>query len=298
MSVRKLIFGRPGSGKTTLLVKEVVEALDDGILVFSNVKINWFGKLFVKDKFTNFLNFLISLFLRLIFFRRKAKMKKFRKRIGEIDEISESIIWYRTPSGQEIPNRDLTDLYYEQYNLLKSLKKLEQYDMVIKDGLIDSYYYPKHNLYFFEDIEEAISRLLDKAQENPNEHFLFAWDEGFIDLDHSAKVPRYITNFLNQTRKLQVDVSIASQRPVAVYPSFRALCDYMVRCEQKMFGRIEGRQYWVDTRADALPDLSLRYDKDGKEIDESERYDKFRGSKIWPFFDTRQSIALKRLFNK
>ena len=62
------------------------------------------------------------------------------------------------------------------------------------------------------------------------------FDEGFVDLEHGKKVPRYITNFFNQTRKLQCDVIISSQRPVAVYPSYRALCDYMVLVKKSWFG--------------------------------------------------------------
>lgn len=296
MSVRKLIFGRPGSGKTTLLTKEAVEALDDGIHVFSNVKINWFGKLFLRDRFSDFLNFLFSLFFRFLFFNRKQKIKKIQKRLFELQKKAENVVWTKNPEGEAIPDIDLTDIYFEEYNLKANLKKYQNYDKVIKEGLITDYYYPRQNFHFYEDLEQAINTILDFAEEFKDRRFLLAWDEGFVDLEHGAKVPRYITNFLNQTRKLQVDVTIASQRPVAVYPSYRALCDYMIRCQPKIFGRIEGRLYWIDTRSDALPDLSTRYDPDGHKIDESEHYSTFKAKKVFPFFSTRQSIALKRLY--
>ena len=298
MSVRKLIFGRPGSGKTTLLVKEVVEALDSGRIVFSNVKINWFGKLFIMDKFSKFVNSIVSFNLRIFFLNRNIKLGKIYKRLAVIQEIRENVKWHTNAYGEEIPNIDLTDLYAESYNLSQQASKLKNINEILKEGLIREYYYPPTNYNFYEDLEEAIGKILDHAEQNPQASFHLAWDEGFIDLEHGAKVPRYVTNFLNQTRKLDIDVTIASQRPVAVYPSYRALCDYMVKCVPRWFGKFEGRLYWTDTRPDALPDLSLRYDSDGKEIDESEKYVKFKGKKVFPFFDSYQSIALRKLFER
>jgi len=296
MATRKLIFGRPGSGKTTLMTKEIIDSLDDGIIVFSNVKVNWFGKLFLMDKFTYFVNSLVKFFLSLIFLNRKKQLEKISIRLSEIRETIENMEWHFTPEGQEIPNIDLTDLYFESYNLKEKRDKLQNIDKIIKNGLIGEYYYPPQNFNFSENLEETIQNVLDIAEKAPETRFLLAWDEGFIDLEHGAKVPRYVTNFLNQSRKLNVDVTIASQRPVAVYPSFRALCDYMIKCQPARFGKIEGRLYWVDTKADALPDLSVRFDADGRQIDESEHYTKFKGKKVFPFFDSYQSIALKRLF--
>jgi len=296
MSVKKLIFGRPGSGKTTLLVKEIIEALDDGIIVFTNVEVNWFGKLFLMDKFSEILNYLLSLVFLIFHPRLKFQRLKIFKQINQIRDKIDAVVWHTTPSGQEIPNIDLTDLYTLKYNLDKKLNQIDRYIRIIKEGLIQEYYYSHQNLHYLDNLEDACNQITEISQTNGDAEFLLAWDEGFIDLDFSAKPPRYITNFFNQTRKLQVNVSVATQRPVAVYPAFRSLCDYMVKVVPKWFNRFEGRLYWVDYRADSLPDLSIRYDLDGKLIDESEHYCYIKGKRVFPYFDTRQSVGLKRLF--
>lgn len=287
---RILIFGRPGCGKTTLAVREMIQALKRGDHVYSNIKIVWFGELFTLAGLHHFLNFLYSLCAKSTFFWRKKNYNKYYSQKQKLEYRRDHVEF----NSDQIPNENLTDLYFEIYSLEVKLERIRTINNRMEFGFIIPYYYSPVNYHYCDNLEEAIDKLITQAEENPSIFFTLAWDEGFVELEHGAKVPRFVTNFFNQTRKLSVDVIVCSQRPVAVYPGYRAICDYMVRVEKTFFGNFKARLYYVDSDANALPNLS----KDAEGLDQSEYYDNWRGKDVFPFFDTRQSIGLKKLFER
>lgn len=289
---RILIFGRPGSGKTSLAVLKMLEALQDGYFVYSNIKINWFGELHRLTKFEKLQNKLYNIFWSIIFpkNKREKKLKKLYEKDVELETLADN-----TKIIDNIPTENLTDIFYSQYWIQKNIDEIKNIEKNIREGWKKNYYYEKNRYNFIEDLEIAIKNLIDKATENPEEKYLLAFDEGFTELDYSRKVPAYVTNFFNQTRKLNIDVIICSQRPVAVYPSYRALCDYMVLVEfDKRFKTFSSKKFYVDENINALPDT--RPDYEGN--DKGEPYEKFNIKNVEPFFSHRQSIALKKLINK
>lgn len=295
MPRRVLFFGLPGSGKTVALVKEMLAALREGKIVYSNVKIVWFGDLFKHTKFTLFLNKVICTIFRIL---RPIFVKKYLNAYNKLEalKIRKSEVRFEHFNEQEIPSDNLTEIYKQTFLAEKQLKFYGLLQEIEENGLINEHWYPKENYVYQEDLETAILSIVEQVENDPSKEFVMAWDEGFVDLEHGAKPPRFITNFYNQSRKLNVDILVASQRPVAVYPSFRALCDYMVHCEKRWFNRFKLEMFFVSNSANALPDLSA--DEEGRYRD-SQPYDSFNGRKeVFPFFDTFQSIGLLKLFNK
>ena len=126
------------------------------------------------------------------------------------------------------------------------------------------------------------------------------FDEGFSYLNAGMRPPKFITNFINQSRKLNCSVIVISQRPVAVFPDFRALVDFMVLVNKGWFNKFTSTRYYVDTSADALPSMEQIQTSNGlfgkKEVqDTGEKYKSYRGSDVFPFFETRQSFALNEV---
>lgn len=287
---RILIFGRPGSGKTTLAVLEMLKALREGYYVYSNIQINWFGDLFALAPIHGFINRLYANIKRLTYRHRINKYSKLIEKKEYLTSVKQGVHY----DGNGVPSVNLTKIYYDLYWIEHDLKKIENINDNMVNGWIKEHYYEPQRYTYTESLEEAIEKIISQAELNPNQKYLLAFDEGFIELDHNRKVPPYITNFFNQSRKLQCDVIVSSQRPVAVYPSFRALCDYMVLVEKTWFGWFNSKKYFVDDDANALPDLS----KDAEGKDKGKDYITFRGKQVYPFFDTRQSIGLMKLFNR
>lgn len=286
---RILIFGRPGSGKTTLTVLEMIKALKRGDVVYSNIKINWFGELFLMTSGHYFFNQLYSFFGRLLKGYNSIKLSRLYNTKAVLEDARDNVVF-----NNNIPNVNLTDIYFKLYFIDKKIADILKHFDNISTGYFKSYYFPKNRFQYTEDLESAISALIHQALLKPDDHYLLAFDEGFVDLEHGKKIPRYITNFFNQTRKLNCDVIISSQRPVAVYPSYRALCDYMVLVNKSWFGYFNSTKFFVDDNADALP--STGKDKEGN--DKGKNYLTWRGADCFPYFDTRQSIGLKKLLNQ
>lgn len=288
---RILIFGRPGSGKTSLAVLEMLEALKQGYYVYSNIKIQWYGELFVKAKVHIFLNSCYTLLKNIT---KKRRLKKYNELI-KLERILEEEQNTVSFDKDGIPNKNLTDIYYQLYYIKQKINKIKEINSKTQYGFIKNYYYQRSRYNYTENLEEAVECIIQESKQNGNEkYFLLCFDEGFIELDFSRKVPHYITNFLNQTRKLNVDVVISSQRPVAIYPAYRAICDFMVLVEKKWFDRFQATKYYVDDNANALPDLSKDYE--GK--DRGEHYINFKGKDVFPFFDTRQGVGIIKLLKE
>lgn len=286
---RILIFGRPGSGKTCLSVLEIIQALKQGYYVYSNIEINWFGDLYTLSSWDKFINKIYSSFFGIFYNKRLKKISKLEKLRTELFNAKENVIF----NEYGIPNLNLTNIFYQDYWAKKDIEKLKKRNENCDIGLIREHYFAQNRFSYFENLEEAINCLIKKAEENKENKFMLAFDEGFIELDHSRKVPPFITNFLNQTRKLNCDVVISSQRPIAVYPSYRAICDFMVNVKKGWFNRFSSKLYYVDDNANALP--NLEQDKEGN--DKGENYKDFKGKEVYPFFDTKQSIGLKKIFS-
>jgi len=287
---RILIFGRPGSGKTTLTVLEIIEALKAGKVVYTNIQIHWFGDLFKLTPIHNFLNKIYSLIFSTTTNQRNAKLVKLYAEKDDLDYKMENVNY----DENRIPDQPLTQIFYKLWFIKKDIEKLKDRNNNVEKGWIKEHYFEPSRYKYCEDLEDAVKALIQDSSTNPNQEYLLAFDEGFVDLDFSRKVPSYVTNFFNQSRKLAVDVIISSQRPVAVYPAYRALCDYMVLVEKNWFGMFHSKKYFVDSDANALPNLSK--DADGK--DKGKNYRSWNGKTIFPFFDTRQSIGLKRLLSE
>lgn len=284
---RVLIFGRPGSGKTALSVYEMLNALRSGYYVYSNIEIKWFGELFILEGIHKFINKIyFKFFYAIREFRRKMLEKSLDKKY-ELECLRDNC----TYDEFLIPSVNLTRIYYELYWINKKIEKLQNIEDNMKNGWIKPHYYHPSRYRYFDNLKDAITNLTQEALKNPNEKYLLCFDEGFIELDHQRSVPAYITNFFNQSRKLAVDVIISSQRPVAVYPSYRALCDYMIHVEKNWFNRFSSKKYYIDFNKDALPEITK--DKDGSE--KGERYISWSGKDVFPFFDTRQSIGIKKI---
>lgn len=289
-NLRILIFGRPGSGKTTLSVKMMKSALQRGEYVFSNIKIIWFGDLYFINKVHKALNFLIQNCLYLAKPLLERKKVKYYNKLLYYDE--------KQDSCQEIdgiPTEDLTFIYVQKYLITQALNGIKKLLKIQEDGYFKNHYYAPERYIFTEDLAEAQTEIIDHAQKYPESYHGLYWDEGFIDLDFGQKVETDITNFFNQSRKLNVDVVISSQRPVAVYPAYRALCDYMILVKRMpIIGLFLGYQFFVDDDANALPDLSR--DTDGHNQGKLKYV--WRGKYIFPYFATRQSIGLAKLITR
>ncbi len=289
---RILIFGRPGSGKTTLTTLEMLEALKDGFHVYSNIKLKWFGWLYLLSPFAKFGNLVYTFVMGKLLPIRTRKLNSLYQEIEKLRQLESEV---RFDEG--IPDVNLTEVFRDKYNINKKIDKILAINDKMRYGYFRDYYYSPNRYHYSENLELAVKEIIEEAIDKPKDNFMLAFDEGFVDLDHSRKVPAYVTNFFNQSRKLRVDTIISSQRPVAVYPSYRALCDYFVLVEKAYFGYFSSKKYFVDTNADALPNLT----KDNEDNDKGERYRTWKGSDVFPFFDTEQSIGLERLkdfFNK
>ena len=303
--VRNLIFGRPGAGKTTLLVHDMVDALRDNHIVVSNVSIKWFGYSVYATAGVLKLNSLLQfIFLSNIYTKHFNQKRKLLQDV--IDEYQNNLDNILDPLGRRI--YDETVLRKTIFDKSEELTQIEEFITKVKDGFFRYKYYSKDNYIYEESLEKAIILIINKSLENPELKFLLAFDEGFSYLDHSRKVPAFITNFINQSRKLNCSISIASQRPVAVYPSYRALTDYMVHVENHKNKGIKytSKKYYVDFNESALPDVGI-LEKEKKffglvEVsvgeDKGELYKDFKGKDVYYYFHTRQSFGLQELIKE
>jgi hypothetical protein len=295
--LRILIFGRPGQGKTTLLVYEMIQALRMGHVVVSNVSINWHGYYFGGNWFTNLFNG----FFRMIFFNRyyiRYTDKKKLKNLSMVEEINKNIT-----SEEKL---DRTRLRKARWHLEKEISDIEYFMNRVDDGMFSEFDYSPENYIHCDDLKEAIYKIIRIGLDDPDARFMLAFDEGFSYLDHGKKVDSLITEFFNQSRKMNTSVLIASQRPVAVYPSFRALVDFMVLVNKGHFG-FSSRKYFVDTNADALPEQTQIEQNSGllsrlfgkvEGNDYGKPYKKYKGKDVFYYFNTRQSYALEDLLKR
>lgn len=290
-----LIFGRKGTGKTTLAVREMISSLSKGDYVYSNIKINWFGSLFYPSILDKLLNFLYRLFhfKEIVYLKRITKLQE---RGLELQYLWENVEY---DLDTNFPNLNLTEVYAEMYYLEQDIKKNKKIIDNLQNGYIRSHWFDRTRYNFTTDLNEAMSLVVQKASKNPDHNYLLCWDEGFLDLDYKASVPANFTVFFNEARKLSVDVIACAQRPVAIYPAFRALCDYMILVEKSKIlgidtGKFKGTKFFVDSDANALPDLS----QDAEGRNKGEFYDSYSGKDVFPFFDTRQGVGILRLFKQ
>ena len=303
--VRNLIFGRPGAGKTTLLVNDMVQALREEHVVVSNVSIKWFGYSVYVGKAAKVINKILTKIYtgRLYTAHFNHKVKLLAKDIDEYNDNLANMFDY-----EEKRIYDETLLRKGIFDKTEEKAQIEDFVKKVKEGFLTYKYYPHTNYVYEESLEKAIIYIINQSLENPDKKFLLAFDEGFSYLDHSRKVPAFITNFINQSRKLNCSISIASQRPVAVYPSYRALTDYMVLVENvKNKGvKYKAKKYYVDFNESALPDVGI-LEKEKKffglvEVsvghDKGEHYAEFKGKDVYYYFHTRQSFGLKQLIEE
>lgn len=291
-----LIFGRKGTGKTTLAVKEMLIALQKGDYVYSNIKINWFGDLFYPTLLDKFINKFYKLVKGKNNTKRQIKITKLTEQLDELKNIFEGDIEY---DDNEMPNINLTQLYVQMYFIKEKINNLKEICNHITFGKIKPHWYEETRYNYCEDLAEALKIIVSEAFKSPEKNFMLCWDEGFTDLNFKANVNKNITAIFNEARKLSCDIIACAQRPVAIYPDFRALCDYMVLVEKTTFLGIEtnnfkATKFYVDSDKDALPNLS----KDAEGKDKGEPYGSWSGKDIFPFFTTRESIAVKKLFKE
>jgi len=289
-NTRILIFGRPGSGKTTLSVKFMKEALWRGEYVFSNIKIKWMGDLYYINIFHKIINKIFSFILTILLPFINKKRKKYEKKLEkwEFREQGNTFI-------DNIPTENLTFIYVQKYLLIKAIEGIKKLNVIRQEGYFKNHYYEPERYIFTEDLQEAQVSIIRHATEYPETYHGLYWDEGFIDLDFSQGVNSDITNFFNQSRKLNVDVIVSSQRPVAVYPAFRALCEYMILVKKlPLLNWFMGYKFFVDDDPNALPDLSK--DIDGHNQGKLKWI--WRGKYIWPYFATKESIGLIKLITR
>jgi len=245
---RVLIHGLPGSGKSTYCAKRIVEALAKGYHVYSNIKIEFEGHTSFgvsKSKFWRKVIYFIIL---------RLEHKKYK--------LSRKIIYASFPTIEKTRQklrigRDI--LYLEKWiENLKALTVVQIYDV--------------KNYHFTTNFDEVIRDIKKMPVEKKK---IVIWDEGFIDFSHQNSPDSSFSEFFNQGRHFNCDLIVASQRAVAVFPTFRALCDYSLECQRK-FGWIQVRKHYLDSST-SLP-----------ASDEGRMYDFFKISKYSMFFNTIQ----------
>lgn len=290
-NIRILIFGHPGEGKTTLSVKLMKKALMRGEYVYSNIKINWFGDLYRIPPYKKLINFVLKFILSFFIPLFRLKLKNLSRNVDDLTKLAES-----NEMVDDMPTVDLQLIFVRKFLAYQTKDKLERLIEIYEKGLYNSHWYDPHRYQFIEDLEEATKEIIIHSKNNPDAYHGLFWDEGFIDLDYSNGVPAHITNFFNQSRKLNVDIIVSSQRPVAVYPAFRALCNYMLQVVKpiKILSFFYAKQYFVDDDPNALPDITTGMD--GKSKAKIKYF--WRGKYIFPYFASRQSIALTKLITK
>jgi len=289
-----LIFGRKRQGKTTLAVHEMIQSLEKGDYVFSNIKIEWFGDLFYPNWFDAFKNKVYNFFAGNNI-KRLEKIIKLEANYKDLVDIANETVL----DLEGFPSNNLRTIYLDQFKIITEIKKLKEINKNVEFGYVKKHWYPEHRYQYHEDLNYAIQEIVNDARQNPDRNYLLCWDEGFIDLNHKSGVPEEITAFFNEAGKLSIDIIVCAQRPVAIYPAFRALCDYMILVEKEKIlgfetGNFKGKMFYVDSDANALPDLS----KDAEGKNKGEDYGSWRGKDIFPYFKTRESIAIKKLFNR
>ena len=250
--------------------------------------------MFVDFEFDHFKNRVYN-FFKGSNLKRLKKIDRLKLRFDELTELSDNTFL----DDDGFPTNDLRKIFLDKYFIRQEIEKLEKVNDNVNNGYYRRHWYPDSRYRYFEDLYEAIHDVVNSARDHRDRNYMLCWDEGFIDLNHKAGVPEEITAFFNEASKLSIDLIVCSQRPVAIYPSFRALCEFMVRVEKEKILGIETSnfkafKYYVDSDANALPDLS----KDAEDHDKGEPYDSWSGKDIFPYFQTRESIAVKKLFKK
>jgi adenylate kinase family enzyme len=245
---RVLIYGLPGSGKSTYCAKRIIKALSEGYVVFTNIKIEFEGHTTLGVSNSKFLKKLVHFIIK----RLEHKIIKLSNR--------EIHIQYPTIQKTREKLRISRDiLYLEKWiENLEVLTKVQFYD-------VKNYVLTQN----FDEVIESIKKMPIKQKK------VVIWDEGFIDFSHQNSPSSSFAEFFNQGRHFNCDLIIASQRAVAVFPTFRALCDYSLECQRK-FGWIQIRKYYLDSST-SLP-----------ASDEGKLYDFFKISNYSMFFNTVQ----------
>jgi len=245
---RVLIHGLPGSGKSTYCAKRIMNSLGEGYQVFTNIKIEFEGHTSFGVSNSKFLKSVVFLIIK----RLEKKKIKLSKKVIKVT--------YPTikKTGQKLRiQRDI--LYIEKW--IKNLQSLT----VVQSYPVTHYHFTQN----FDEVIETIKKMPIETKK------VVIWDEGFIDFSHQNSPDSSFAEFFNQGRHFNADLIIASQRAVAVFPTFRALCDYSLECQRK-FGWIQVRKFYLDS-ASSLP-----------ESDDGRLYDFFKISKYSMFFNTIQ----------
>ena len=298
---RVLIFGRPGQGKTTLLVYKMIEALRDGKVVLSNQAVKWYGYAFRLTPFHKYLNKCIKWLFTTRFYVQRFNIYHERQ-TQFISDVKYKLDNLYDDDGYM--KYDPTTLRKEIHHAEEVIEQIENFREDVDCGFIKEIEFPQENFIFEEDLSTAIATIIEMSLKDRSIEFFLGWDEGFAYLDSGKKVDPFITNFFNQSRKLNCSCFIASQRPVAVYPSFRALTDFMVLVKKKKFNRYSSTRFYVDTNESALPDLNKINSNSGffsaldDNSEKGEKYINYKGRDVYYYFDTRQSFALNKLLEQ
>lgn len=245
---RVLIYGMPGSGKTTYCAKRIINALSDGYLVFSNIEVSFEGHTAIGLSNSKFLKFLVRLIIKIIDYKiLKLENKKVVEYYPSIPltklklKIKQSIGFYS----------------HLRYNLEK---------------LVEVQIYDKDNYIFTMDFDFVVKTIKELPVERKK---IVIWDEGFIDFSHQNSPSSSYAEFFNQGRHFNCDLVVSAQRAVAIFPTFRALCDYALEC----------RKWWrfVEVRKHYLNSISSLPGGDNNSL-----YDFFKISSYSMFFNTYQ----------
>lgn len=247
---RVLIHGLPGSGKSTYCAKRIINALTDGYQVFTNIKIEFEGHTSFGVSNSKFLKSIVFFIIR----RLEKKVVKLSKKQIKVP--------YPTIQRTRAKLKIGRDILY----LKKWTKNLEALTII--------QFYDVNNYHYLDNFDEVIEQIKKMPIEVKK---VVIWDEGFIDFSHQNSPSSSFAEFFNQGRHFNCDLVIASQRAVAVFPTFRALCDYSLECQRK-FGWIQVRKYYLDSST-SLP-----------ASDEGKTYDFFRISQYSMFFNTLQKF--------